>query len=342
MDGKAKSFLLPSYKSIGMKRSILVLLYLVYLYVDIINAQVVKPTNYYNQTPPASIPQLFAPGVISDGLANRDFTISPDGNELFYTIQQKDFLASVILYARRENGTWSAPMVASFSGRYKDLEATFSPDGQRVYFSSNRPSSVNDTTDDFDIWFVTKENNVWSNPVRLDDHVNSPKDEFYPSVTKSGNLYFTLEMEQGKGKEDIVVCKWVNGAYQKPESLPEAINSKGYEFNAFVDPEEQFILFTGYRRSDDLGGGDLYISKKDASGNWLPAVHLPAPVNSNKIDYCPFVSWDKKYMFFTSSRVSAALPFKEKKNLEEIKTIFTSSGNAVDDIYWVSFDAIIK
>lgn len=298
--------------------------------------------NYYNQIFPGKMPKLFAPGIISDGMANRDFAISPDDNEIFYTIQAKDFLASTIIYCKKVNGKWGKPEVASFSGKYKDLEATFSPDGTKVYFSSNRPSSVTDSTDDFDIWYVTKEKGVWGNAVRLDDNVNSSKDEFYPSITKSGNLYFTLEAENGKGKEDIVVCNWVNGAYHKPESLPEAINTKGYEFNAFVDPDEKFILFTGYGRAGGLGGGDLYLSKKDAAGNWQQTVQLPSSINSNKIDYCPFVTRDKKYLFFTSSRAGEDLPFKTNKNFAQIKTLLNAAGNGYDDIYWVSFEAWLK
>jgi Tol biopolymer transport system component len=44
------------------------------------------------------------------------------------------------------------PEVAPFSGRYKDLEAAFSPDGQTVYFSSDRPTTDNPQKKDFDIW----------------------------------------------------------------------------------------------------------------------------------------------------------------------------------------------
>jgi hypothetical protein len=53
-----------------------------------------------------------------------------------------------------------------------------------------------------------------------------------PSLTKNGDSYFTVEADYGKGKEDIVMCAFKNGAYEKPVSLPEAINSAGYEFNA--------------------------------------------------------------------------------------------------------------
>lgn len=237
-----------------------------------------------------------------------------------------------------KNGEWSKPEVAPFSGRYRDLEAAFSQDGQTVYFSSDRPLS-GDKTKDFDIWKVKKlPNGRWAEPENLGTAVNSLKNEFYPSITKSGNLYFTVEADNGKGSEDIVICKWTGLTYSKPESLPEDINTKYDEFNAFVDPDEQFIIFSSYGRSDDMGGGDLYISHKDNGGNWMPVKHLPSPINSASLDYCPFVTWDKQYLVFTSNQLDKSFKNGDVKDYRLLKEMLTSPGNGWDDIYWVKFD----
>lgn len=286
----------------------------------------------------ADTTKLFATGVLSDGLSNRDFTISPTGDEVFFTLQHPKFLSSTILYMHTENGKWSSPEVAPFSGSNRDLEAAFSADGKTVYFSSDRPVYINDSTKDFDIWKVEKVNKVWGVPQHLGFIVNTAKDEFYPSITKTGKLYFTVEADYGKGKEDIVMCALKNGVYEMPVSLPDAVNSAGYEFNAFVDPDDNYILFTAYGRKDDLGRGDLYISKKDATGNWLPAEHLPAGINSTDLDYCPFLSWDKKILFFTSNRASKALSVHGKQSYNELNKLLGTAGNGLDDIYWIKFD----
>jgi len=105
--------------------------------------QIVTPTlaqsqtaahyDYYNQQSPGDNPILFAPGMISDAFANRDFAISPDGNEIFYTLQQRD-LVSVIMHAHKVKGKWSVPQVAEFSGMYNDLEPAFIANGNRLFF----------------------------------------------------------------------------------------------------------------------------------------------------------------------------------------------------------------
>ncbi|HEV8503857.1 MAG TPA: sialidase family protein [Chitinophagaceae bacterium] len=295
--------------------------------------------HYLKQALPGDVPKIFSPGVISNGFANRDFTISPAGDEIFFTIQQLN-IVSVVMNSTKKNGKWSEPAVAPFSGIYNDLEASFTADGNRLFFSSNRPVNRDDSTNDYNIWYITKKNGTWSEPISLDSLVNSDKDEFYPSVAKNGNLYFTTQIETGKGKEDIVVCEFENGHYLPPASLPEAINSKGYEFNAFVDPDEQYILFTAYGRSDDMGHGDLYLSiKKD--DQWQPAVNL-AKINSVSLDYCPFVTWDKKYLFFTSSKASYKSPFKTRQSATDLRKGLSNPGNGLDDIYWVRFDNILN
>ena len=296
--------------------------------------------DYYNQKLPGDKPALFAPGMISDGFANRDFAISPDGKEIFYTLQQRD-LVSVIMYAHKVKGKWSVPQVAEFSGMYNDLEPAFTTDGNRLFFSSNRAVTASDSIGDYNIWYIDKEYGTWSSPFALGPQVNSTKDEFYPSVAKNGNLYFTTQLESGKGKEDIVVSAWKNGEYLAPVSLPDAVNSKNFEFNAFVDPDEQFIIFSSFGRSDDFGRGDLYISIKK-NGQWQPAGNLGKMINSSALDYCPFVTWDKKYLFFTSARANYKAPFTSKQTTAELKKNLQAPANGFDDIYWVRFDAVLK
>ncbi|MEI9810583.1 MAG: hypothetical protein WDO16_23435 [Bacteroidota bacterium] len=250
---------------------------------------------YFNQVLPGGEPVLFADGTISDEFGNRDMAISPKGDELFYTFQYRGgFIFSTIMYSKKVNGKWSSPEVAAFCGQYNDLEPAFSPDGTKLYFSSNRPADEK-AKKDFDIWVVTKQNGKWGMPASMGEPVNSDRNEFYPSVAKSGNIYFTREMD-GKG-EDIVVCKFLNNQYDTAVSLPAAVNTEGGEFNAFVDPDEQFVIFTGYKRKGNYGSGDLFISKKNGAGEWQDAKNMGDKVNGAGLTYCPYVSPDKKIFF---------------------------------------------
>ncbi|MEW7278425.1 hypothetical protein ABW636_07500 [Aquimarina sp. 2201CG1-2-11] len=82
----------------------------------------------------------------------RDFTISPTLNEIYFTAQGYSGELSTIIKITKKKDTWSSPEVAPFSGKFKDLEAMFSPDGLKLFFVSNRPLSPTQTAQkDYDI-----------------------------------------------------------------------------------------------------------------------------------------------------------------------------------------------
>jgi len=303
---------------------------------------------YLREPRPGNTPRMFAPGRISDAMANRDMAISPSGKELFYTIQSDNGQVSMVLYSHWAGGAWSKPEVAPFSGKYNDLEPAFSYDGNTMFFASNRPvgagmpAAAGEAKKDYDIWMVKRLGEKWGLPVRLDTVINTDKDEFYPSVARNGNLYFTRVMEHGKGKEDIAVSEWKDGRYQEPYSLPGGVNTEHYEFNAFVDPDERFLLFSSFGRKDDIGGGDLYLSYKNAQGEWAEAVHLDSTINSTTLDFSPYVSRDNKYLFFTSSRMKAGPPFAPPLNFERLRGLLDGPGNGLNDIYWVEWPSLLK
>jgi hypothetical protein len=297
---------------------------------------------YLGEARPGNTPVIFAPGRISDGMANRDMAISPSGKEVYYTLQSPGGQISQILYCYWTGRAWSGPEVAPFSGKYSDLEPALSYDGNTLFFASNRPVKAGEAAKDFDIWMVKRELGQWGQPARLDTVINSEKDEYYPSVARSGNLYFTRAMENGKGKEDIAISEWKDGRYQTAYSVPGGVNTEHFEFNAFVDPDERYLLFSSFGRKEDIGGGDLYLSYKNDQGEWMPAIHLDSTINSTALDFSPYVSPDKKYLFFTSERMKARTPFPQPVNFDRLKGLLTGPGNGLNDIYWIDWPSLLK
>jgi Tol biopolymer transport system component len=277
---------------------------------------------------------------VSTNLSERDMAISPDGREMFYTIQSNQHAVSTIIRLKKlSNNKWSSPEVASFSGRYSDLEPAFSPDGKRVYFSSNRPAESG-APKDYDIWYVDKTGDTWSMPKSIGAPINTSANEFYPSIASNGSIYFTAEYDNSVGKEDIYVSRWVGGAFTTPAPLDTAVNSKLWEFNAFVTADEKYIVFTSYGRKNDKGGGDLYISTKNSNGKWEPAKPLTS-INSNGLDYCPFITADQKTFFFTSGRHDLA-SYEKTKTFSDLKKTYNSANNGSENIYWMSFESLLK
>ncbi|MFT7899174.1 hypothetical protein VBY74_04235 [Tenacibaculum ascidiaceicola] len=280
------------------------------------------------------LPQLF------NGLPNvRDFSMNKNQNEFYFTVESYLKEYSFIAYSKKVNGKWLEPKVASFSGQYKDLEPFLSPDGLKLFFASNRKNNDSgEVKKDMDIWYVTRKSfsHDWSEPINIGSIINTSANEFYPSVTDKGDLFFTAEYENSKGKEDIYVSRLINGVYTKPVSLGSGINSEKYEFNAFVAPDESFIIFTSYGRKDDLGRGDLYISKKGSNNEWLPAEHL-TNLNSKKLDYCPFVDLINNKIYYTTSKSKISNKLNKKKNLKEIIDFIKNNPNGLSRVYITHF-----
>lgn len=268
----------------------------------------------------------------------RDFTISQNGKEAYFSAQSPLGELSVIMRIKNIDDRWTNPELASFSGKYMDLEPFLSSDGLRIYFASNRPLE-GIIVKDFDIWYVERanKNSDWSAPVNLGPPVNTEHNEFYPSLSTNKNLYFTSDPPDSKGKDDIYFSPWQDGKYAKPISLSDSINSTGYEFNAFIAPDESFLLFSGYNREDGQGSGDLYISYHKKDNSWSQAKNLGTAINSKHMDFCPFVNVVTKKMYFTSKRSVLSTPEEGFNSSAEFLDHVSSYENGLSRIYVVPF-----
>ncbi|WP_298899545.1 hypothetical protein [uncultured Psychroserpens sp.] len=286
----------------------------------------------------------FAPSIFSQFINVRDFTIDPEENEAYFTLLSPARELSVVMHIQKENDTWNDPKIASFSGQYTDLEPFLSPDGLKLYFASNRPVSKDSTSvKDFDIWYVQRDqlDLEWSQPINLGAPVNSALDEFYPSVTSSNNIYFTTVKKELESQDDIFMCEWKNGVYSEPVVLGEGVNTKGAEYNAFVAPDESYILFGGWRRPDGLGSGDIYMSKRE-NGVWQTATNLGETINSKDMEYCPFVNTKTGTLYLTSRRNNVEKKESGYTDTEELLNQINRYDNGASRIYKVDFKTIIE
>ena len=278
--------------------------------------------------------ELLFEGNISTQLTQRDFALSPDRNEVIYTLGNQNESRRMLVSIKKENDVWGKQTILSISGTHQDIEPFFSPDGSKLFYASNRPIYGDSTRADYNIWMSAKENDIWQDPVALDSSINTKGHEYYPAVTSSGNIYFTATRSEGLGLEDIYVSELKNDEYQTPKVLDSTVNSRSYEFNAFVNPEENLIIYSSYGRADGNGGGDLYYSTKDANGNWKAAKNLGTPINSNKLDFCPFYDAITGNLYFSSLRSNYP---KTVTSVQEFVKLSERPTNGLSSIYRVSF-----
>ena len=280
--------------------------------------------------------QLLLPGFIDTGEAERDGAFSPNMDRFLYSLTFPGNTTSVIMEMALTDDGLEAARVASFSGCYPDIEPFITPDGAWCYFASRRPVSENEELKDWDIWRVPRQGSGWGIPENIGAPVNTPGNEFYPSLSRDGTLYFTATREGGMGHEDIWFADPTSDGFAEPQVLGAMINSAGWEFNAWIHPNEDLLLYTAFGREDDLGGGDLYAAHRDSTGIWQAAIHLGPEVNSDKMDYCPSISPDNQVLIFSSKRAILTLPASPPLTDDRARELLRSPGNGRDDIYLIS------
>ncbi|MBT8384387.1 MAG: PD40 domain-containing protein [Bacteroidia bacterium] len=294
-------------------------------------------SNIAQENPIPFLPDLFK------GYPNvRDIAISPDGKEIYFTVDDLYSKVAVIAYMTKNESGWGQPKTVSFTGKYRDIEPAFTTNGDRLYFVSNRPL---DTTSvkpkDYDIWYVDKIATGWSDPANLGAPINTEANEYYPSITSKGDIYFTAENDQAVGKEDIFVSRNENGVFLKPESLKGGVNTAYYEFNAFVAPDESFLIFTSQRPDEGLGGGDIYISY-NKEGLWSNSEILEK-INSPYLDFCPFVDFRTNTFYFTSRSTIVQSHYEESLNLDQFLGMYNSGEpKGLNRIYHIDLSEIVS
>lgn len=265
---------------------------------------------------------------INSRLNERDTALSPDGRWLFYSVWEFQ-RGTLVLMEQTETG-WTDPEVAPFSGAHSDLEPCFGPDGF-LYFISLRTNNVARLyrTRHTDTGWLTAE----PVPLPVPDNINI----FYPSFTENGDIYFTAELADSLGDEDLYICRKTDTGYAKPVNLGAPVNSSSAEYNAFVASDGSFILYTTHGAGPGVGSGDIWVSFHNEKG-WHKPVNLGEAVNSKAFEYCPSLSADGKVLFFTSRRTTGDAP--NPLTLDWLKQRTGSSGNGQGDLYWVSVDVI--
>jgi len=295
-------------------------------------------TNFIDLNYNPNSPEIFAENIISTNLYERDIAISPSGNEIIYTLGNMKQSIRYLVKVTKKDNNWGEREILNISGEFQDIEPFYSYDGNKLYFASNRPMDNDSTRKDYNIWVSKRNGNAWDNPIALDSTINTKMDEFYPSVAKNGNLYFTSTQEDGIGKEDIYLSKLANGNFTKPKVLDTTVNTLTYEFNAYVSPNEDLLVFSSYGREDGLGGGDLYYSRKDKNGKWIQAKHMGSTINSTKLDFCPFIDFERGNFYFTSEKQDK---FKNSSiSLSDLDKQALSPLNSLGNIYRVSLDSL--
>jgi Tol biopolymer transport system component len=276
--------------------------------------------------------RIFGENVVSTGDFEFNASFTPDGNTLYFSRATANFGYIVIYRSTRRNANWCTPAPVSFTGVYRDTDPFVSADGKRLYFSSDRPAHGEPFKDyEYHLFVVALTGNtVVSEPALVDLPLPAGVKPSYCSFARNGNIYFFSV--DSAGDADIYRCVMKDGAYMAPERL--GFNkSQFFDFDAVIDPDERFIIFTSTNRKG-YGSGDLWVSfKKDNA--WSEPLNLGAKINTKGNDNAPGLSPDGKTLYFSSFRENMDRPVYKggKPSAAAVSALLHSPRNGMRNIY---------
>lgn len=272
---------------------------------------------YFGLTPPGLIPEVFAPGIVSDSTwaEHCQVAISPKGDEIYWS-KFANGVTEQIYFSKFTNSKWTKPSIVDFVKGDLNLingQPTFSPDGNKLFFySRNRPGGFGY----IDAWYVERTESGWSMPINAGVPYNSEKDDRPPILTKLGNAY-NMGRNFVDNKEEFLKFNYSNGEFSDPKTVSIYANFSSW-WPLFISPDESYIIFPSYQE-DGFGGLDLYISFKDDNNYWSHPLNMGAVINTELTERFPIVSPDWKYLFFMRQTKTWDIFWVSSTIIEELK-----------------------
>jgi WD40-like Beta Propeller Repeat len=236
--------------------------------------------------------RAFAPEVVSSRFDEWATSFSPDNKTVYFSRGSRYW---TVCFSRDKDGVWQRPEVASFSGVWNDTDPFVSPDGKKLFFTSNRPleNAVQAKPNaNFHLWYVERIGDEWSKPHHVTGRVNiDSSDDYGPCVSARGTLYWCSRDREGHKGMQGYYAVWLGDHYDEPKMIQIA-GAESVQ-DPFVSADEKYIVY--------LNGIDICVAFRQGDG-WSAAQKLGPQVNTGDGNSSPYVSRDGKMLYFSSPR----------------------------------------
>jgi hypothetical protein len=224
---------------------------------------------------PLLIDEINMGKLINNEFSNLRPVISSDEKSLIYVSKLKFYDA--ILYSIKKDEQWTAPI---------NITPELKSDGDfhTCFLSAKGKTLVLSKSDKFysNIYISRLEGIRWSVPEKLNKNINSKFLETFASLSNDGKtLYFVSNRKGGFGGTDIYKCEFD----EKTNDWGEAINL-GNEINTPFNEETPIIcednktLYFSSQGHHNMGGFDVFYSKKFFLNVWSKPINIGYPINS--------------------------------------------------------------
>lgn len=215
-----------------------------------------KNGRYYNPVP--------LKGEVNDRYHESSAVFNKVGDKMYFTRnsskgKNKDGIVHLKIYeATKVEDQWDNIVELPFNGDdFSTCHPALSSDGNRLYFSSNRPGGFGG----MDIFVSHFKRGKWQKPINLGFLINAKGNEVFPFMSEDEILYYSSNSFEGEGGLDIYRAKKLKEnserSWKHKQNLGHPFNSPKDDFAFYINAEGTEGLFTSGRQGGK-GLDDIY------------------------------------------------------------------------------------
>jgi outer membrane protein OmpA-like peptidoglycan-associated protein len=199
-------------------------------------------------------------------------------------------------------------LVTGISTQRSEYLAIITPDNSLAFYIRSTPVNQMDR-----VWASQETREVFTMSTRqgsgqfdggvmLPPPFNQQPNEGGPTLTiDNKHLYYTITKNGTEGPNtDLYTCDYVNGEWTEIRPLGERVNDPvWWDSQPTVSADGNSIYFAS-NRPGGQGGIDIWMTQKDASGQWGVPVNLGPTINTERDEKSPFIHSDSQTLYFSS------------------------------------------
>lgn len=198
-------------------------------------------------------PVIINPMIGSDG-EMYPTGLSYDGKTLLLVKRQRNNDDIYITSFEDQAWTKAAPVSDNINTRKNEDHASFSKNGQKIFFSSDRRRGEGG----YDIWVSHKKRGMWDKPKNLGETINTEFDETTPFPVNNGEtVYFSSKGHYNMGGFDVFYSTIDDNQWLTPVNVGYPINTTGDNL-FFVPYNKGKNALMSLKKADGLGEQDIY------------------------------------------------------------------------------------
>ena len=172
------------------------------------------------------------------------------------TIEDLNGKANLGIYsAYRAEYDWAGVLPLPFNGKnFSNKDPSVTPNGKRVFFSSNREGGYGG----YDLYFADFFEGRWSEAINLGPDVNTEGNEAFPHIHPSGRLFFSSTGHGGRGGYDVFMIDLSGRRWGEVINLPAPVNSAGDDIGITLTPDGR-RAYLASNRAAGMGEDDIYL-----------------------------------------------------------------------------------